>query len=97
MYQKFWKQNTDFLTQMPMFLKLFFDEWHNIPRKYLVIKFLDFWNRPGAWNHYYLQICATKTTAYYISPIEIGVFWAKITCIKSHSKALGFSLQTDMK
>ena len=33
---------------------------------------------------------ATKTTAYYISPIEIGVLWAKITYVKSHLKALGF-------
>ena len=40
---------------------------------------------------------ATKTAAYYISPIEIGVLWAKITYIKSHLKALGFSPQTDMK
>ena len=37
-----------------------------------------------------------KTAAYYKSPIEIGVLWAKITYIKSHSKALDFSLQTDL-
>ena len=43
-----------------------------------------------------LQIQAPKTAAYYISPIEIGVLWAKITHVKSHWKALGFSLQTDM-
>ena len=34
---------------------------------------------------------------YYISPIEIGLLWAKITYLKSHSKALAFGLQTDMK
>ena len=33
---------------------------------------------------------ATKTAAYYINPIEIGVLWAKITYVKSHSKAFGF-------
>ena len=32
---------------------------------------------------------------YYISPIEIGVLWAKITYVKSHLKVLDFSLQTD--
>ena len=31
-----------------------------------------------------------KNAAYYISPIEIGVLLAKITYVKSHSKALGF-------
>ena len=36
---------------------------------------------------------APKTAAYYISPIEIGLIWAKITYLKSHSKALDFSLQ----
>ena len=40
---------------------------------------------------------ATKTAAYYVSPIEMVVLKAKIKYIKSHSKALGFSLQTDMK
>ena len=40
---------------------------------------------------------ATKTAAYYIRPIEIGVLWAKVTYVKGHSKALGFGLQTDMK
>ena len=44
-----------------------------------------------------LQMRPTKTVTYYISPIEIGVFWAKITYVKSHSKALGFDPQTDMK
>ena len=39
------------------------------------------------WN---IQMRPTKTAAYYISPIEIGVFWAKITYVKSLSKALGF-------
>ena len=34
---------------------------------------------------------------YYISPIEIGLFWAKITKLKNHSIAFSFSLQTDMK
>ena len=33
---------------------------------------------------------APKTTAYYKSPIEVGLLWAKITYIQSHSKALGF-------
>ena len=33
---------------------------------------------------------ATQTAAYYISPIEIGVLWAKISYVKSHLKALGF-------
>ena len=45
----------------------------------------------------FVQMRATKTAAYYISPIEIGVLWAKITYIKIHSKALGFGPQTDMK
>ena len=44
-----------------------------------------------------VQMRPTKTAAYYISPIEIGLLWAKITHIKSHSKALGFVHQTDMK
>ena len=39
----------------------------------------------------------TKTAAYYISPIEIGLIWAKITYVKIHSKALGFDPQIDMK
>ena len=34
---------------------------------------------------------------YYISPIEIGLLWAKITYLKSHSKALAFDLRTDTK
>ena len=37
------------------------------------------------------------TYPYYISPIEIGLLWAKITYLKSHSKALEFDFQTDMK
>ena len=44
-----------------------------------------------------IQMRPFKTAAYYISPIEIGVLWAKIIHIKSHSKALGFVPQTDMK
>ena len=38
-----------------------------------------------------------ETQQDYISPIEIGQFWAKIEHLKCHSKALGFNLQTDMK
>ena len=34
---------------------------------------------------------------YYISPIEIGLLWAKITYLKSHSKAFAFNLQRDTK
>ena len=34
---------------------------------------------------------------YYINPIEMGLLWAKITCLKTHSKALVFGFQTDMK
>ena len=34
---------------------------------------------------------------YYISPIEIGLIWAKIAYLKSHSIALAFGLQTIMK
>ena len=34
---------------------------------------------------------------YYISPIEMGLLWAKITYLKIHSKALAFNLQTDTK
>ena len=34
---------------------------------------------------------------YYISPIEMGLLWAKITYLKTHSNALGFELQTDTK
>ena len=45
----------------------------------------------------WIQMQALKTTAYYISPIEIGLLWAKITYLKSHSKALAFDLLTDMK
>ena len=37
------------------------------------------------------------STPYYISPIEIALLWAKITYLKSHSKALAFDLQTDAK
>ena len=44
-----------------------------------------------------LQMHPTKTAAYYISPIEIGVLWAKNTYAKSHSKALSFNPQTDTK
>ena len=40
---------------------------------------------------------ALKTAAYYKSPTEIGVFWAKITYNKSHLKALGFDPQTGVK
>ena len=40
---------------------------------------------------------ATKTAAYYISPIEVGVLRAKITYLNSHSKALEFNPQTDTK
>ena len=45
----------------------------------------------------FVQMRAPKTAAYYISPIEIGLLWAKITYVKSHSKALGFCPQRDMK
>ena len=34
---------------------------------------------------------------YYISPIEIGLLWTKITYLKSHSKALVLGLQRDTK
>ena len=44
-----------------------------------------------------IQMRPFKTAAYYISPIEIGVFWAKKMYVKSHSKALGFDPQTDTK
>ena len=44
-----------------------------------------------------VQMRAPKTAAYCISPIEIGLIWAKISYIKSHSKAFGFDTQTDMK
>ena len=44
-----------------------------------------------------IQMRPFKTAAYYISPIEIGVLWAKITYVKSLSKALGFNPQTDTK
>ena len=32
------------------------------------------------------------STSYYISPIDIGLFWAMITYFKSRSKSLNFSL-----
>ena len=35
-----------------------------------------------------IQIRAPKTAAYYISPIEIGVFWLGIKCLKSATKLL---------
>ena len=44
-----------------------------------------------------VQMRATKTVAYSISPTEIGVLWAKITYVKSHWKTLSFDPQTDMK
>ena len=44
-----------------------------------------------------VQMQASKTAAYYKSPIEIGLLWAKITYAKSHSNALGFDPQTDIK
>ena len=34
---------------------------------------------------------------YNISPIEIGLLWAKIICLKNVSISLDFSLQADMK
>ena len=34
---------------------------------------------------------------YYISPIEIELLWAKITYLKTHSKAVGFGFQTGVK
>ena len=37
------------------------------------------------------------TYPYYISRIEIGLIWAKIRYIKSHSKALSIGFQKDMK
>ena len=37
------------------------------------------------------------STPYYISPIEIGLLWANITYLKSHSEALAFNLQKDGK
>ena len=37
------------------------------------------------------------THPYYISPIEIGLLWAKITYLKTHSSTLGFELKTDTK
>ena len=35
-----------------------------------------------------IQIQAPKTAAYYISPIEIGVFWLEIKCLKSATRLL---------
>ena len=40
------------------------------------------------WSIFLLQIQAPKTAAYYISPIEIGVFWLKIKCLKSATRLL---------
>ena len=37
------------------------------------------------------------TFPYYISLIEIGLLWAKIVYLKSHSMALAFALQTDIQ
>ena len=48
-------------------------------------------------NTFYVLMRAPKTTAYYIRPIEIGLLWAKIIYLKSHSKALGFDPLTDTK
>ena len=36
----------------------------------------------------YVQIRAPKNAAYYVSPIEIGVFWLEIKCLKSASRLL---------
>ena len=55
---------------------------------------------PSAGKINVLSIYSPKinySPSYYISPIEIGLRWAKITYLKSHSKALGFTLQTNMK
>ena len=35
-----------------------------------------------------IQIRAPKTAAYYISPIEIGVFWLEMKCLKSATRLL---------
>ena len=45
----------------------------------------------------HVQMRVPKTTAYYISPIEIRLLLAKIIYVKSHSNALGFDPQTYMK
>ena len=54
-------------------------------------------NAYKTWDIHEIQMRPFKTAAYYISPIEIGLIWAKITHIKSHSKALGFVPQIDVK
>ena len=63
--------------------------WLKIPI-FSIFQFLDLYGHD-------IQMRALKTAAYYISPIEIGLIWAKIAYLQSHSKALGFNLQKDMK
>ena len=41
-----------------------------------------------SFQNNYLKIRAPKTAAYYISPIEIGVFWLEIKCLKSATRLL---------
>ena len=52
---------------------------------------------PETLENILIQTRPFKTAAYYKSPIEIGLLWAKITHIKSLSKALGFVPQTYVK
>ena len=52
---------------------------------------------PNAKSDFYYSPKIKYSTPYYISPIEIGLLWAKITYLKSHSKALVFDLQTNIK
>ena len=46
-------------------------------------KFVIYYSNRHA--HYSIQMRPTKTAAYYISTIEVGVLWAKITYVKSYS------------
>ena len=51
------------------------------------------------WIHFIRTTAVTKkgTYPYYISPIGIGLLWAKIRYLKNLSIALKFVLPTDMK
>ena len=52
-----------------------------VPYNIAYLNFLIKWAR-------YLQLRAPKTAAYYISPIEIGVCWLEIKCLKSATRLL---------
>ena len=71
--------------------------------QYLHVFFIDFQKSTGSMEPVEPVLTAPLSGlrlsfyTYYISPIEIGLLWAMITYLKSHSMALKFWLQTNMK